>query len=183
VLVAVVAGCGSGATHVVRVTGEIGPLHMDRSGEAAVVGFAGKPDATRVGTAVGGYAPYRALGYDCVRGRSDVAMQIVAHGPYCRTIFFLDDRTGKLETFFTSSPTYSETHGVRFGMKQAEAERRLHLRLTTGCTAAFHFESPTGSLSIEFSDGSLNGTAIKGSHVDAIVVHSKRRDAGVFDCI
>lgn len=182
-VVVALAGCGSTPTHVVRVTGQIGPLHMDRSDEAAVVAFAGKPDTTQVGTAPGGDAPYRALSYDCRQQASDGAMQLVPHGPYCRTIFFLDDRTGKLETFFTSSPSYSETHGVRFGMKQAEAERRLHRRLTIGCTAAFHFESPTGSLSIEFGGGTSKGLSIKNARVDAIVVHSMRRDAGVFDCI
>src|SRR5690349_22957337 len=61
------AGCGSQSTHVVRASGQIGPLHVDRSGEAAVIAFAGKPDATATGTAPG-YERYRALGYGC-RGK------------------------------------------------------------------------------------------------------------------
>ena len=100
-----------------RVTGQIGPLRMGSTDRAAVVAFAGKPDATTTGTAPGAYAPY---------------------------LFF--DRT-------------------------------------IGCTAALHFDSPTGSLSIDFAGGVSHGTSIKGAHVDAFVVHGKRRDAGVFDCL
>jgi hypothetical protein len=177
------AGCGSGSTHVVRATGQIGPLHVDRSDSAAVVAFAGKPDATRVGTEGGGYRPYRALGYDCERKEFDGGWPLVRRGPWCRTVFFLDKRTGKLETFYTASADYADGHGLRVGMKQADAERRLHRHLTVGCTAAWHFEGPTGFLSVVFAGGTLNGTAVKGAHVDAFVVHSKRRDAGVFDCI
>jgi hypothetical protein len=164
----------------VRVTGQIGPLHMGSSDRAAVVAFAGKPDSTTTGTAPGAYAPYRALGYECAGKGFAAEVQIVRR---CRTVFFFDRRTGKLETFSTSSPQYSEGHGVRIGMKQAEAEQRLHERLTIGCTAALHFESTTGSLSIDFAGGVSRGTSIKGAHVDAFVVHGKRRDAGVFDCL
>jgi hypothetical protein len=180
--VVVLAGCGSTSTHVVRVTGEIGQLRMDRSDAAAVVAFAGKPDATGVGSEPGG-PQYRALGYDCGRERGVFTWQIVRGGPSCRTVFFLDRRTGKLETFFTSSAAYADEHGVRVGMSQREAERRLHARLTIGCAAAVHFDSPTGSMSISFGGGAENGTSIKAAHVDAIVLHSKRRDAGVFDCL
>jgi hypothetical protein len=163
----------------VRASGQIGPLHVDRSGEAAVIAFAGKPDATATGTAPG-YDRYRALGYGC-RGKGfDAEARIVGQ---CQTVFFVDQRTRKLETFSTSSPQYSESHGVRIGMKQADAERLLHKRLTVGCTTALSFASPTGSLSIDFGGGVEHGTAIKGAHVDAFIVHGHLRDAGVFDCL
>jgi hypothetical protein len=89
----------------------------------------------------------------------------------------------EVETFSTSSPQYSEGHGVRIGMKQVDAERLLHRRLTVGCTTALHFGSPTGSLSIDFAGGVERGTAITGAHVDAFVLHGHGRDAGVFDCL
>lgn len=166
-----------------RVTGEIGPLRVDVSERAAVVAFAGTPDEAATGIAVGGYAPYRALGYECRPKPGVFTWQLVRGGPSCRTVFFLDRRAGKLEIFFTSSPDYSDGHGVRVGMAQAEAERRLRERLTIGCTAPLHFDSPTGSMSISFGGGVAHGTSIEGAHVDAIFLHSKRRDAGVFDCL
>jgi hypothetical protein len=152
---------------------------MDRSDEAAVVAFAGKPDASVVGKAPG-YARYRALGYDCAGKGFDAEVEIVGR---CRTVFFFDRRTGKFETFSTSSPQYSESHGVRIGMKQADAEHLLRRRLTLGCTTALHFDSPTGSLSIDFVGGVEHGTSIRGAHVGAFVLHGKHRDAGVFDCL
>jgi hypothetical protein len=175
----VLAGCGSTSTHVVRVTGEVGPLQMDRSDEAAVVAFAGKPDASIMGTSPG-YQRYRALGYDCAGKGFDDEARIVG---LCQTVFFFDRRTGKFETFSTSSPQYSEGHGVRIGMKQTEAEHLLNMRLTVGCTTALHFDSPTGALSIDFAGGVESGTSIRFAHVDAFVLHSKHRDAGVFDCL
>jgi hypothetical protein len=165
----------------VRVTGQIGPLHVDRSNRSAVVAFAGKPDAVVAGRAPG-YFPYRALGYDCAR-RLNGGVQLARHAPVCRTAFFFDRRSGNLETFYTSSPEYTEGHGVRIGMRQAEVERLLRQRLVFGCTAALHFESPTGSLSIEFGGGTENGTTIKGAHVTDFVAHGHRRDAGIFDCV
>jgi hypothetical protein len=179
-----VAGCGShssGSTHVVRVTGEIGPVHVDRSNRAAVVAFAGQPDAVVYGRAPGSF-PYRALGYDCAP-RLNGGVQLAPRAPVCRTAFFFDGRTRKLETFYTSSPAFSEGHGVRIGMTQARAERLLHRRLSVGCTTALYFESSTGSLSIEFNGGTERGTAIKDARVDAFVVHGHRRDAGIFDCL
>jgi hypothetical protein len=164
---------------VVRVTGQIGPLHVDRSDEAAVVAFAGKPDATVTGKSPG-YQRYRAFGYDCGGKGFDAEARIVG---LCKTVFFFDVPSGKLETFSTSSSRYSEGHGVRIGTKQADAERLLHHRLTIGCSTALHFDSPTGSLSIDFAGGVENGLSIKGAHVDAFVVHGKDRDAGVFDCV
>jgi hypothetical protein len=152
---------------------------VDRSDEGAVVAFAGKPDATGTGTAPG-YARYRAIGYDCDGRGFDDEVPIVGR---CQTVFFFDEGSGKLETFSTSSPQYAEGHGVRIGMKQAEAEDLLRRRLTVGCTTALHFDSPTGSLSIDFASGAERGTSIRGAHVDAFVLHSKRRDAGVFDCL
>jgi hypothetical protein len=165
----------------VRVNGSIGPVYVDRSDRAAVIAFAGKPDATAAGRAPG-YFPYLSLGYDCSRRMAN-GVYLAPHAAACRTAFFFDRRTGRLETFYTSSPEYTEGHGVRIGMNQAEAERLLRRRLIFGCTAALHLESPTGSLSIEFGGGTENGTTIKGAHVTDFVAHGHRRDAGIFDCV
>ena len=164
---------------MVRATGQIGPLHMDTSDEAAVRAFAGKPDATVTGRAPGS-PRYRALGYDCTGKGFDGEAPILER---CRTVFFFDPRTGKLETFSTSSPQYSEGHGVRIGMKQADAEQLLHQRLRIGCTTALHVGGRNGSLTVVFAGGVGRGTSISGAHVDAFVLHGHRRDAGVFDCL
>src|SRR5712691_3258267 len=52
-LLGLAVACGSGQTSarsaIVTVTGRIGPLHLDRSDRAAVIAFAGRPDAERGG--------------------------------------------------------------------------------------------------------------------------------------
>ena len=181
--------CGSGRTSagsaIVTVTGRIGPLHLDRSDRAAVIAFAGRADAERRGQAPGGFAPYDALGYGCGTRAARNVTPLVEGGPYCRTVFFINRRTGRLETFFTTAARYSEGHGVRIGMPTAAAERILHKRLVEGCEENFYLSSPTASITIAFSGGTLRRPSLRvtGGHVYAFVLHSHRSDAGVFDCL
>lgn len=178
--VVLLSGCGGrSSSHLVSVDGRIGPLHVDRSDRADVVRFAGKPDAERTGR--NNSVSYRALGYDC--GASSGAFRFALGGAYCRTVFFLAGNGDKLRVFFTSSPAYAETDGVRIGMKQATAERRLHRRLAVGCTTALYFTSPTGALSISFGGGREAGTKVTGAHVDAFVLHGTGIDPDIFDCL
>jgi hypothetical protein len=108
----------------------------------------------------------------------------VFRGPYCRTVFFLDSETGKLENFFTASRPYSERHDMRVGSTQADAERLLHQRLHVGCLAVLRLQSPKASPSMEFGDRIEKGTSIKGAHVSAFVLHgSREHDYGVFDSL
>jgi hypothetical protein len=171
---------------VVTVTGRIGPLHLDRSTRASVIAFAGRPDAERHGRAVGGYAPYEALGYGCSKAHAYNAAPLVeGRAPYCRTVFFINSRTGRLETFFTSSSRYSEGHGVRIGMATATAERRLQRRLFEGCQTNIFLESHEADLTVAFTGGTAHPPSlhVTGGHVYAFVLHSHRTDAGVFDCM
>jgi hypothetical protein len=184
-LALLVTGCGgSSSSHVFGVDGHIGPLHVDRSDGAAVIRYAGKPDADRRSNPTG-YSPYRALGYECTRKRrSDDTVQIVYRGPYCRTVFFLDGKTGKLEDFFTASAEYSESHGIRIGTPQADAERLLHQRLSIGCLAVLRLDSAKAHLSVEFRGGTEKGTSIKGALVSDFALHGIHgHDYGIFDCL
>jgi hypothetical protein len=180
VAVVLLSGCGGRSnSHLVSVDGRIGPLHVDRSDRADVVRFAGRPDAERTGR--NNSVSYRALGYDC--GAPSGTFRFGLSGAYCRTVFFLAGKGDKLRVFFTSSPEYAETDGVRIGMKQAAAERLLHQRLIVGCTTALHFTSPTGALSISFGGGRDAGTKVTGAHVDAFVLHGTGIDPDIFDCL
>jgi hypothetical protein len=185
----VLIACGSArstaGTAIVTVTGRIGPLLLDRSDRAAVIGFAGRPDAERHGQTPG-YAPYDALGYGCgKRHATDTAPLVEGRPPYCRTVFFINHRTGRLETFFSSSTDYVEGHGVRIGMATSTAERRLHKRLFEGCETNIYLKSSTADLTIAFTGGRAKAPTLRvnGGHVYAFVLHSRRSDAGVFDCM
>jgi hypothetical protein len=195
-LIVVATGCGSAHGAVISQTGRIGPLRLDRSTRADVIAFAGRPDAERRGAeGIGpGAQAFRALGYDCSDKSNDDAFGLAyppnGHaGPFCRTVFWINRRTGRLGDFYTTSPRYSESHGVRIGMKTAEAERLTHERAYVGCGESI-FVGPGGrDLTIAFDGGtprklpSSNGLHLVGGHVAAFALHGRRSDIGVFDCL
>jgi hypothetical protein len=188
-LLLLAAACGSSRTSadstVVSVTGRIGPLRLDRSDRGAVIAFAGRPDAERRGRTPG-YAPYDALGYGCGRRAVlNAAPLVELRPPYCRTVFYINHGTGRLETFFTASGRYSEGHGVRIGMPTAAAERRLPKRLFAGCEENIYLSSEGADLTIAFEGGTSRRPFlhVRGGRVYAFVLHSERSDAGVFDCL
>jgi hypothetical protein len=155
----------------------MGALRTDVSTRAAIVAAAGRPESERMGT-FNGSRRYRALGYGCSLKRSGATWPLLAHGPYCRTVFFLDARGGRLGTFFTTSSRYREEHGVRVGMPTATAERLLRRRVIVGCEANIYL----GNLTIAFGGGhrGRNGHLI-GGHVEAFALHGRKYDVGVFD--
>lgn len=120
------------------------------------------------------------LGYACSRQKSDLRWPLLARGPYCRTVFFLDSRGGRLGDFFTTSLRYREAHGVRIGMPTATAERLLRRRVYVGCEENVYLPS----LTVAFKGGQRGPKGrLIGGHVYAFAMHGKRHDVGVFDCL
>ena len=159
-LLLALSGCASSHGSVtVSATGRIGPLHLDRSDRDNVIAFAGRPDAERDGEEFDS-VPYRALGYDCSEKSVPERWPLLRRGPYCRTVYFINTRKGKLGTFFTSSSDYVERHGVRVGMRSAVAERRLHKHLTAGCEENLYLESRAAALTVAFSGGVTHVTTL-----------------------
>ena len=184
-LLLVVSGCGS--THrsvAVSVTGRIGPLRVDRSDRGDVIAFAGRPDAEREGEEFDSVR-YRALGYECFETSALERWPLLPKGPYCRTVFLVNVKTGKLGNLFTSSAAYVEPHGVGPGMREAVAEHLLHRKLTVGCEENFYFDSRAAALTVAFAGGvTSQGTGrVRGAHVFALVLHGRHSDVGVFDCL
>jgi hypothetical protein len=192
------SACGASAdkgdhTPVLTVSGRIGVLRVDVSERREVVAFAGRPDAERRGrntvASPSGSARYDALGYRCGRDAGPGALPLVQGGgsrpsPKCRTVFFIETRSGRLGLFYTSDPRYREGHGVRVGMRTAEAERLLGRRLRAGCEANIYLSSPKATLTVAFTGGLTHrdGT-VTGGRVYALVLHGDRHDPGVFECM
>ena len=166
-------GSGSGRI-VVSATGRIGPLRVDESDRAAVISFAGGPESERHGRYVD-FPPFDALGYGC-RGKKATDEAGI---PRCKTVFYFDSRSGELELLYTEDNRYVEAHGVHAGTRTLAAERQLHRRAFEGCFSGFRFETRTGFL-VMWLEG---GKTLKGDHVGFLVVHSKRLNPGVLDCI
>ena len=171
-------GCASGHRSgsgriVVSATGRIGPLREDESDRADVISFAGRPESERHGRYVD-FPPFDALGYGC-RGKKATDEAGI---PRCKTVYF-DSRSGELELLYTKDNRYVDTHGVHAGTRTPAAERQLHRRAFEGCFSGFRFETRTGFL-VMWLEG---GKTLKGDHVGFLVVHSKRLNPGVLDCI
>lgn len=172
---------------VVGVSGRLGPLRVDVSRRAEVIAFAGRPDSERRGRSMAAAAPsalYDGLGYSCGLTTDPDAFPLVAGGPLCRTVFFIDARSGRLGAFYTDDLRYRESHGVRIGMGTAKAERLLRHRLHVGCETAIHLRSLHATLTVAFTGGVVrrDGT-VAGGHVDAFMLHGLRHDPGVVECL
>jgi hypothetical protein len=157
---------------------------MDVSTRAEVIAFTGHPDAERQGR-YSSFSPYSALGYDCSK-KPDYGFPI-ARAKWCKTVFFVNRRTGRLGNFYTESSRFSERHGVRIGMHTAKAERLLHQLVYVGCEEDIHLGGQRG-LTVAFTgrraqklhNGALH---LIGGHVYAFALHGGRSELGIFDCL
>ena len=166
----------------ISVSGRVGPLRVDESRRAAVVAFAGRPQAERRGRTDRG-GRYDALGYGCGPHAGGDTLPLVHGGPRCRTVFFIDARSGRLGLFYTIQPRYVESHGVRVGMPTATAERLLRQRVIVGCMAAIRLSSRHALLTVAFAGGTITRKpALRGGHVSLFALHGDRHDPGLFEC-
>jgi hypothetical protein len=192
-----VAGCSSGHHSpkriVISAAGRIGPLKMDRSTPGDIISFLGKPGAEARGVEFSG-VHYRGLGYGCSARPRDDAFPLLEtprgrSGPSCRTAFWINRRTGRLGDFYTSSPRFSESHGVHMGMKTADAERLVGRRVYVGCEEDIHLGRREAELTIAFAGGvprKMHGSSalhLIGGRVYAFALHGPRSDIGIFDCL
>jgi hypothetical protein len=171
---------------VVTSGGRIGSLRLDASDKEAVLASAGQPQVDQ--TSPGVTSGWEALGYGC--GPKATVAPLVAPagsaGPYCRTVYYLNARTGKIGTFFTSEPSFRDAHGVSVGMRTAKAARLEHAPALSGCLQGIGVSGSRATLHIIISGGhshrSGNRLSVRGGRVGALVLHSRTNDVGVFDC-
>ena len=122
----------AGGGGVLSPRGRVGELRIDESRRADIRRFAGSPGFTGRGRAAANFsgtvaAWYEAFGYACSRRRShthglDPGGARPAH-VWCRTIYFVNPRTGKLAGFWTDSIEFRTNKGSRPGMRQDVADR------------------------------------------------------------
>jgi hypothetical protein len=178
------SGCSSGhrsATRrvVVTASGRVGPLRMDQSTRADVVSFAGPPESERRGR-YDSYPPFDALGYEC-RGKPATDS---GGDPGCKTVFYLDTRSRRLELFYTEDRHYADAHGIHVGTATATVERLAHRHVVVGCGSTLFFWTRPAFLVMWF-EGRVRPSSLRlyGGHVVFLVVHSRHRNPGVLDCI
>ena len=103
--------------------------------------------------------------------------------PRCKTVFYFDSRSGKLELLYTEDEHYVDPHGVHVGTRTPVAERQFHRRAFNGCFSGFRFDTRTAFLVMLLEGGKRLVPSAVGDHVGFLVVHSRRLNPGVLDCI
>ena len=128
---------------VVDTGGHVGTLQFAHSSEADVRVTVGVPDGAATGSFLVPDLPgYRALGYDCTAAATPTRIPLVVQpeirGPYCATVYFINETTGTLAAFETTSPQYATQHGTAVGMTPTEAQQREGTQLIPhGCQGSF----------------------------------------------
>jgi len=144
-----------GGDGVVSPAGRVGQLQIDQSTPAEIRRFAGAPAFAGRGRTnalfASGLRWYRALGYGCSRSQS-VGFDPGGAQPThmrCRTIYFVNPRTGKFAAFWTDSTAFRTVKGSRAGMRQAMADRLEGAHARVGALTGISRSRGTGTLFIE----------------------------------
>jgi hypothetical protein len=150
-------GHAFGGSGVVAATGQVGELRVDQSTPADIRRFAGAPTFAGTGTTNANFASvlpsYTALGYACSRRRSqrfgfDPGGAHATH-IWCRTIYFVNPRTGKFAGFWTDATGFRTLKGSRPGMREETADRLEDAHPHIGALTGIDRETRTATLFIE----------------------------------
>jgi hypothetical protein len=191
-VLALLSACGTSTSHAashnqVRVTaaGRIGPLQINRSTRAAVIGFAGRPTSETQAGESAGSPRVDALFYGCRAPKGD--LDPVAG---CEAIFWIDLHSGKLAVFRTTDSRYVGPHGIRVGTRTATAERALHKKAVVGCGSTLSVDTKDAYLTLWFYGGKTHIVRQPryfihqvGGRVGELIVHSVKPNPGVIDCV
>jgi hypothetical protein len=180
-----VAGCGAthrvpGGSGVVRPDGRVGPLVIDRSTPADVRRFAGAPAFDGLGTFEIGVGYYRALGYECSPRADGVNPGAYRRtGTRCRTIYFINRRTGKLAAFWTDSKRFRSSAGTTLGMSATKAAHLEHRAVVVGGFDGIERGTHRATLRIEAPCSGLRAGRCVVGHVTAFALESSVHGVGL----
>ena len=189
VLVGSALATGTGGGGSIGPNGHVGSLQIDRSSLQDVIAFAGAPDSVgsgRVGPPYY-YPPFEALAYSCQDRYGPGRFWTGASGVWCRTVFYIDDRTHKLAAFFTGSARYRGPRGIHPGMSAGVAEHRVHKRVRPGCLIGFALGNnhTSAMLWVNVDGGHGNPSpneVIVGGRIASLVLESTRHPVGLLFC-
>jgi hypothetical protein len=133
-------------TKTISRDGKIGGLQLGVSAQSVVVAVAGSPAATATGNFGAGFPSFRALGYDCTAassdGRDPIVLQPTTHGPYCKTIYYVNATSNTLGGFSTTSNTFVTEKGTSVGMTEADAAKNEGQNSSAGCDTGISLGQP-----------------------------------------
>jgi hypothetical protein len=137
-------------TQTITADGRIGSLQISVSKQSDVTGEFGAPDASAAGSfGVSSYPGFQALGYDCTTSASAKRDPLVLYstgptpqGPYCKTIFYINDRTKTLGAFSTTSSAFATEKGTSVGSTESAAARNEGQNSSAGCDTGISLGQP-----------------------------------------
>lgn len=144
---------------MVSAKGAVGPLRVDRSTPAEIEAFAGPPEYVGVGRfrpLIREFPPFIAYGYEChhIRSGGIPTMSVDQSGTPgdshvdCRTVYWVNRKTGRLAGFSTNSRRFHTLAGVRAGTSLAVAKRREHRPTLMDSPSALNVETANADLLI-----------------------------------
>jgi hypothetical protein len=170
---------------VLSAVGRLGALRIDKSTPADIRRFAGAPAFVGRGKTAANFAGflplYKALGYACSRRRSrgyglDPGGARAA-GVWCRIVYFVNPKTGRLAGFWTDSNEFRTRRGSRPGMRQALADRIEGARAHVGALTGIALSTRTARLFIENKGckpgPNLNSSPCLGGIVRALILEGR----------
>jgi hypothetical protein len=111
----------------VSPVGRIGDLWIGRSSAATIRRLMGAPEFIGRGKAGANLGvTYKALAYSCALGSGGVGLDPGGVRPSnrrCRTVFYLDPKSGKLAGFWTEARQFQTIMGTEPGMREELADR------------------------------------------------------------
>jgi hypothetical protein len=191
VLVAVsLSGSASGRTTasgrvLVTAAGHVGPLRIDESDRVDVIAFAGQRKLSGEGVMHLRTRRSTLSGTAATASRPPIPPESLPAKPSSISTL----KSGKLELFYTEDEHYSNLRGVHVGTTTAAAEALMHRLVIGGCFDGLRVDTKTGFLVMWLEGGKDQVHRhpyylhLVGGHVGFIVVHSRRLNPGVLDCI
>lgn len=180
---------GSGST---GPNGHVGSLQVDRSTLQDVIAVAGVPQAVGSGQIIGAtrYPAFESLGYSCQEKRGEDLTWISGAGPWCRTVFYVNERTRRLAGLWSATARYQGPRGIRPGMSASVAERRVHKRVGTGCRLDFELGTThtRAVLWVDVDGGrgvrepGSNAWVLLGGRIGYLALESNRHPVGLLFC-
>jgi hypothetical protein len=162
---------------LVTLSGRIGAVQLNVSSTAAIEAAVGQPEIQTSGVFDPGLAPYLALGYEC--SGPDISQ--------CATAYYVNEATGRLESFATTSSAYHLPSSARVGMSGTRASRLTHHRDIGGCLQGISLTSHVLTMYLATRGGRMHVTpggplVVSGGRVISIAVEDRKHGVGVLFC-
>jgi hypothetical protein len=178
---------------IVSLVGQIGAAKLGRTTVAEVQKLIGAPEAEADDNFQFPGAPqYTALGYGCsgepARDRRALTYYDRSGGPYCRTVYYINQGSEVLGSFWTSSPGFHTSHGTHVGVTQQTASRRERRRATVGCHTGILEASRTVTIHIGIAGGRFQSgprgqpDRLVGGRVAELAIDSHSDGVGLLFC-